>query len=306
MFTVLQRLAWSLIILLGVTLVTFGLAFVVPSDPARTLAGPKADPQTVASIRRELGLDQPLPVQYLRYLARVARGDFGRSYLTRETVLRAVLERLPATAFLALTSLTVAALAGLLFGTLSAWRQGSAVDLAVLIGALVLLSLPAFWVGMILLYVFAYRWRLLPLGGFGVANVVLPATALALGMAASYARLVHTNLVDVLEQDYIRSAHAKGLSRLQVYGKHALRNALIPLTTMLGLDLAGLMSGVVLTETVFNWPGLGRLAVDAVFNQDIPMIMGTVLLGALLVVGANMAVDFLYLAIDPRIRHPQA
>src|SRR5579862_2546835 len=146
MFTVLQRLAWSLIILLGVTLVTFGLAFVVPSDPARTLAGPKADPQTVASIRRELGLDQPLPVQYLRYLARVARGDFGRSYLTRETVLRAVLERLPATAFLALTSLTVAALAGLLFGTLSAWRQGSAVDLAVLIGALVLLSLPAFWV----------------------------------------------------------------------------------------------------------------------------------------------------------------
>jgi peptide/nickel transport system permease protein len=134
---------------------------------------------------------------------------------------------------------------------------------------------------------------------------VLPAVALALGTAASYTRLLHTNLREVLGQDYIRSAHAKGLSPLQVYGKHALRNALIPLTTMLGLDFAGLMSGVVLTETVFNWPGLGRLAVEAVFNQDIPMIMGTVLFGALLVVGANILVDFLYLAIDPRIRYRQ-
>jgi len=306
MLPILQRLAWSVIILLGVTLVTFGLAFVVPSDPARTLAGPKADAQTLANIRRELGLDQPLPVQYAAYLGRIVRGDFGRSYLTRETVLHAMLERLPATAYLALTSLTVAALAGVGFGSLSALWQGSAVELAVLVGSLLLLSLPAFWVGMMLLYVFAYRWRIFPLGGFGLANVVLPATALALGLMASYVRLLHTNLVEVLDQDYIRSAHAKGLSRLQVYGKHALRNALIPLTTMLGLDLAGLMSGVVLTETVFNWPGLGRLAVEAVFNQDIPMIMGTVLFGALLVVGANIVVDVLYLAIDPRIRHQQA
>jgi len=305
MLTVLQRLAWSVVILFGVTLCTVVLAFVVPSDPARTLAGPKADPQTLASIRRELGLDQPLVVQYAAYLGRLVQGDFGRSYLTRETVLHAVLERLPATAYLAMTSLALAALAGLLFGSLSALRQGSFIDLAVLFGSLLLLSLPAFWVGMMLLYVFAYRWRLFPLGGFGLLNVVLPATALALGLAASYMRLLHTNLVEVLDQEYIRTAHAKGLPRLQVYGKHALRNALIPLTTMLGLDLAGLMSGVVLTETVFNWPGLGRLAVDAVFNQDIPMIMGTVLFGAVLVVAANVLVDILYLAIDPRIRHQQ-
>jgi peptide/nickel transport system permease protein len=305
MIALLQRVAWSVLILFGVTLITFILAFIVPSDPARTLAGPKADPQTLAAIRRELGLDRPLPMQYAAYLTRIAQGDFGRSYLTRETVRHAILDRLPATMYLAVTSLAAAAIAGVLLGSLSALRQGTVVDLSVLVGSLVLLSLPVFWVGMMLLYVFAYRWRLLPLGGFGAVNVVLPAAALALGNAASYTRLLHTNLRQVLGQDYIRSAHAKGLSPWQVYGKHALRNALIPLTTMLGLDFAGLMSGVVLTETVFNWPGLGRLAVDAVFNQDIPMIMGTVLFGALLVVGANILVDVLYLAIDPRIRYRQ-
>jgi peptide/nickel transport system permease protein len=305
MITVLQRLAWSVIILFGVTLLTFTLAFIIPSDPARTLAGPKADAATLATIRRELGLDEPLPVQYGRYLGRVIQGDLGRSYLTREPVLRAILDRLPATAYLALTSLSAAALVGILLGSVTALRQGSVMDLAVLTGSLVLLSLPVFWVGMILLYVFAYRLRLFPLGGFGAINVVLPAVALALGNAAYYTRLLHTNLREVLAQDYIRSAHAKGLSPLRVYGKHALRNALIPLTTLLGLDLAGLMSGVVLTETVFNWPGLGRLAVEAVFNQDIPMIMGTVLFSAFLIVGANVLVDVLYLAIDPRIRYRQ-
>jgi len=143
---------------------------------------------------------------------------------------------------------------------------------------------------------------LLPLGGFGVANVLLPALALAFGTGAYYARVLHTTLCDALAQDYVRTARAKGLSMIRVYGKHALRNALIPLVTLLGIDLAGLMSGVVLTETVFNWPGLGRLAVEAVFNQDIPMIMGTVLFSALLVVAANIAVDLVYMAVDPRIR----
>lgn len=305
MIALLQRLGWSVIILLGVTCLTFAIAFVIPNDPARVVAGPKADPQTLATIRRELGLDQSLPVQYVRYLARVAHGDFGRSYLTRQQVWEAIVERLPATAYLALTSLAASTLIGILLGCVTALRQGSSLDLTVLIGSLVALSLPVFWVGMVLLYVFAYRLRLFPLGGFGARNVVLPACTLALGGAAYYARLLHTNMQSVLKQDYIRTAHAKGLSRLRVYGKHALRNALIPLTTLLGLDLAALMSGVVLTETVFNWPGLGRLAVEAVFNQDIPLIMGTVLFSAILVVGANIVVDLLYLVIDPRIRYRQ-
>jgi peptide/nickel transport system permease protein len=299
----LQRLGWSLVILLGVTFLTFTIAFIIPSDPARTVAGPKADRQTLATIRRELGLDQPLPMQYLRYLERVAHGDLGRSYLTRQDVLQAILERLPATMYLAVTSLAASALLGIALGCLTALRQGSAIDLGVLVGSLLVLSLPVFWVGMMLLYFLAYRLRLFPLGGFGAVNVVLPACALALSGAAYYARLLHTNMRSVLHQDFIRTAHAKGLPAWRVYGKHALRNALIPLVTLLGLDFAGLMSGVVLTETVFNWPGLGRLAVDAVFNQDIPMIMGTVLFSAVLVVGANMLVDFLYLAIDPRIRY---
>lgn len=304
MIVLLQRLAWSVVILLGVTFLTFLIAFIIPSDPARTVAGPKADPETLAVIRKEMGLDQPVPLQYLRYLGRLVHGDLGRSYLTRQNVGQAILERLPATAYLALSSLGAAALIGVGIGCLTALRQGSAVDLAVLVGSLVALSLPVFWVGMMLLYLLAYRARLFPLGGFGALNVVLPACTLALGLAAYYARLLHTNMRVVLEQDYIRTAHAKGLSGLRVYGKHALRNALVPLVTLLGLDFAGLMSGVVLTETVFNWPGLGRLAVEAVFNQDIPMIMGTVLFSAVLVVAANIAVDLLYLAIDPRIRYP--
>ncbi|MFI5365970.1 MAG: ABC transporter permease [Candidatus Binatia bacterium] len=306
MIALLQRLAWSVVILFGVSILTFAIAFIIPSDPARTVAGPKADPETLAAIRKELGLDQALPVQYARYVGRLLHGDLGRSYLTRQSVVQAILDRLPATAYLAVTSLAAAVLIGVALGCLTALRAGSSTDLAVLVGSLVVLSFPVFWLGMMLLYVFAYRLRLFPLGGFGALNVVLPATALALGTAAYYTRLLHTNLREVLDQDYVRTAHAKGLPPRQVYGKHALRNALLPLVTLLGLDFAGLMSGVVLTETVFNWPGLGRLAVDAVFNQDIPMIMGTVLFSSILVVGANLIVDLLYLVIDPRIRYRQS
>jgi peptide/nickel transport system permease protein len=303
MIRVVQRLAWSVVILFGVTFLTFAIAFIVPSDPARTVAGPKADPETLAVIRKQMGLDRPVPVQYALYVQRLVHGDFGRSFLTRQDVLQAIEERLPATAYLALTSLSAAVLIGVAAGCLTALRAGSSMDLTVLVGSLVALSVPVFWLGMLLLYFFAYRLRLLPLGGFGAVNVILPACALGLGIAAYYARLLHTNMREILHEDYIRTALAKGLSSFRVYGKHALRNALIPLVTLLGLDFAGLMSGVVLTETVFNWPGLGRLAVEAVFNQDIPMIMGTVLFSSLLVVGANIVVDLLYLVIDPRIRY---
>jgi len=297
------RLAWSVAIALGVSFVTFVLAFVVPADPARTMAGPKADRATVERIRRELGLDAPVVVQYVRYLARIARGDLGTSYMTRENVLQSILERLPATATLALVALSFSVACGLGVGLWTAANAGAATDLLVLAAALVVLSIPVFWLGLLLLYVFGYKLRWLPLGGFGSpAHVVLPATTLGLGGGAYYARLVHANLRDALQSDYIRTAWAKGLGPRSVYAKHALRNALLPLTTLVGLDLAGLMSGVVLTETVFSWPGLGRLAVEAVFNQDIPMILGTVLFSTVLVIVANLLVDALYLWIDPRTR----
>ena len=302
MRSVLHRLASSLVVLFGVTVLTFVVAFVIPSDPARTVAGPKADPQTLAVIRRDLGLDRPLPAQYAQYVWRLLHGDFGRSYLTRQPVGQAIAERLPATAYLAFVALAVSACGGVAIGCFSALQQRPAVDLMMLTGSLAALSLPAFWVGMLLLDVLGYRLRWFPLGGYGVHHVILPASALALGGAAYYARVVHTNLRSVLAEEFVRTARAKGLSPLHVYGKHALRNALLPLVTLLGLDFAGLMSGVVLTETVFNWPGLGRLAVEAVFNQDIPLIMGTVLFSALLVVGVNVVVDVVYGLIDPRIR----
>ncbi len=298
-----QRLLWGAAVLFGVTFLTFCLAFLVPSDPARTLAGPKADAQTLAAIRRSMGFDRPVLVQYGSYLARLVQGDLGRSYLTRQEVSAAIRERLPATALLAAASLSVATVVAVVLACFSTFREGSIVDLGILAGSLIALSFPVFWTGTLLLYIFAYRLAVLPLGGFGFANIILPVCALGLGTTGYYTRLLHGNLRAVLNTDYVRTARAKGLSPLQVYGKHALRNALLPLVTVLGLDFAAFMGGVVLTETVFNWPGLGRLAVQAVFDQDIPMIMGTVLFSACLVVAANIVVDLLYATIDPRIRY---
>jgi peptide/nickel transport system permease protein len=296
---IVQRLGWAVVVLAGVTLLSFVLTLAA-GDPARLVAGPKADEQTVAQIRRELGLDRPLYVQFARYVGRLLHGDLGRSHVTRQPVLAAITERLPATAYLALSSWVLAATAGILTGCLSVvYRRREKIVLA---ASLVALSVPPFWLGLVLLYIVAYRLQWLPLGGYGAPHVILPALALATGYAAYYARLVHTNMSAVVDQDYVRTARAKGLSSLAVYGQHALRNALIPVVTVLGLDLAGLMSGVVLTETIFHWPGVGRLAVEAVFNQDIPMILGAVLLSAVLVVLSSIVVDLLYRVIDPRVR----
>lgn len=292
-----------LLTLLGITLLTFALTHLVPADPARTVAGPKADRATVERIRREMDLDAPVVVQYGRYLSRAVRGDLGRSYLTRQDVLGAILERLPATAFLALVSLAIAIAVGLAGGVLAAGRAGGAAEATVLAGATLLLSVPVFWLGLILLYVFGFRLRWLPLGGFSSPlDVVLPGLALGLATGAYYVRLLHANLLEALGSDYVRTARAKGLAPVAVQAKHALRNALLPFVTLAALDLAGLLGGVALTETVFNWPGLGRLAVEAVFNQDIPMIMGVVLFSAVLVVAANALVEIGYRFVDPRIR----
>lgn len=292
-----------LLTLLGISLLTFALTNVIPADPARTIAGPKADRATIERVRHEMDLDAPLPLQYARYLGRLLRGDLGRSYLTRQSVLDAILERLPATAFLAMASLIVALVLGTAGGVWAGVGAGGLPEAGVLAASTVLLSLPVFWLGLILLYVFGFRLRLLPLGGFSsAADVLLPALALGLATGAYYARMLHANLLAALQSDYVRTARAKGLSPARVYGKHALRNALLPFVTLAALDLAGLLGGVALTETVFNWPGLGRLAVEAVFNQDIPMVMGVVLFGAALVVALNAVVDVGYRLLDPRIR----
>ncbi len=302
----LQRLLRALSTLLGTTFIIFLLIRVVPADPAVSIAGPKADPDTLAAIRNDLGLDDPVVVQFVRYVSQVASGDLGHSYLTGRRVSDVIVERLPATALLGLTSITIGFACGLLLGLLTAARQGSRADLVVLLIAVVGLALPTFWVGNLLVYAFGYRLRLLPLGGYGVdshlRHLILPAATLALMQCFAYARYVHANVVGTLSSDYIRTARAKGLSTGRVYVRHALRNALIPIVTLLGLDMAALMSGVVLTETVFNWPGLGRLAVQAVFSLDVPVLAGTVLFSGALVLVCNLLVDLVYRIVDPRVQ----
>jgi peptide/nickel transport system permease protein len=300
---ILRRLVVGTGVLLGVSIITFLIAFVVPADPAVAMAGAKADPQTLAMIRTQLGLDQPVYAQYAHYVERALHGDLGRSYIRRESVTDLIVGRFPATAILAVSAMMAALVLGVAMGLISgAWRDRMP-DHLLLVLSLGFVSIPVFWLGTMLLIVAALYLRALPLGGFsGWLSLILPTIALALGSAGYYARILHTNLTDALDQEYVRTARGKGLSRRQVLVKHALANALIPLLTLAGLDLAGLLSGVVLTETVFNWPGIGRLAYEAVVNLDIPLIMGTVLFGAVLVVVANIVVDVLYAWLDPRIR----
>jgi len=299
----LRRLVFGAAVLIGTSLITFALAFVVPADPAVAIAGAKADPQTLATIRHELGLDQPVYVQYARYLGRAIHGDLGRSYIRRENVTDLILSRFPATAVLAIAAMAVSLLLGIPIGVAAAAYHRRALDNVLLVIALALVSMPVFWLGTMLLIVGGLYFRSFPLGGFGDwRSLVLPTLTLALGSAGYYSRILQTNLAEALGQDYIRTARGKGLSRMRAMLKHAMANALLPLVTLAGLDLAGLLSGVVLTETVFNWPGIGRLAFEAIFNLDIPLIMGTVLFSAFIIVAANLAVDILYAWLDPRIR----
>jgi peptide/nickel transport system permease protein len=300
---VIRRIIFGLAVLLGTSMITFVIAFVIPADPAVAVAGAKADPATLALIRAELGLDQPLYFQYARYVDRAIHGDLGRSYIRREDVAGLILSRFPATAILALTAMLLSLALGIPMGMLAAAYRERPPDNLLLFLSLGLVSVPVFWLGTILLIVGGLYLRWFPLGGFGDwKSLTLPSITLALGSAGYYSRILQTNLADAMDQEYVRTARGKGLSLRAAMFKHAMANAMLPLVTLAGLDFAGLLSGVVLTETVFNWPGLGRLAFEAVFNLDIPLVMGTVLFSAALVVAANLIVDLLYAWLDPRIR----
>jgi peptide/nickel transport system permease protein len=300
---VLRRILFGAGVLLGTSIITFAIAFLIPADPAVAMAGAKADPKTLAAIRAQLGLDEPVYVQYGRYLHRALGGDLGRSYIRRESVTGLIIDRFPATAILALSAMVLSLVLGIPMGMVAAVYRARAPDNALLLLSLAFVSVPVFWLGTMLLIAAALYFRSFPLGGFGDwKSLVLPAITLAVGSAGYYSRILHTNLTEAMDQEYVRTARGKGLSRSRAMLKHAMANALLPLVTLAGLDLAALLSGVVLTETVFNWPGIGRLAFEAVFNLDIPLIMGTVLFAAFLVVIANLAVDLLYLWLDPRIR----
>jgi peptide/nickel transport system permease protein len=299
----LRRILFGAFVLIGTSIITFAIAYLVPADPAVAMAGAKADPQTLAMIRAQLGLDRPVHIQYARYLLRAAHGDLGRSYIRREGVTGLILDRFPATLILAVSAMVLALILAIPMGMASAAYRERAPDNLLLVLSLGLISLPVFWLGTLLLIAAAAFLRSFPLGGYsGWKSLFLPAMTLAVGLAGYYARILHTNLAEAMQQEYVRTARSKGLSRLRVMLKHAMANAVLPLVTIAGLDLAGLLSGVVLTETVFDWPGIGRLAFDAIFNLDIPLIMGTVLFAAFVVVVANLAIDLLYAWLDPRIQ----
>lgn len=298
-----RRLLASLVTLLGTAFLTFLLLNAVPGDVARVIAGAKASPDVIQEIHAKYHLDAPLGQRFILYLNQLAHGDLGYSYVTGQSVAEAILTRLPTT--LALSGLAVVMWIALAvpLGALTARFRDSWFDRSTLVVATLTLSLPAFWLARMLQYVLAYQLGWFPIGFFrGVGDLLLPAASLAILFVGYYARLIHTNMVEVLDSPYVRAARAKGASETRVLFKHALRNALIPVITILGMDVAGLLGGVLFIENVFALPGIGTLAVQSVFNLDPPVIMGTVLFSATLVVGANWLVDLLYGLIDPRIK----
>jgi len=279
------------------------MVFLMPGDAARMYAGPRAPEETVQRIRVLWGLDQPLPVQYIRYLGRALQGDLGESTRDKRPVLRAVFERLPATIQLALAGLFVELLVGIPLGILAAMRPGSWIDQVATLIALFGISIPQFALGLVALYVFGFLIPIFPLGGYGTPlHLVLPALVLGVGGTAFYSRVLRNSILEVTGEDYVRTAHAKGLSPRMVLIRHVLRNALMPVVTLAGIDLATLLGGVVVIEAVFGWPGIGLQAWNAIRNQDTPIIMGTVLFASVAVVFLNLFVDVLYIAIDPRVR----
>ncbi len=298
-----RRLIQSVLILLGVSLITFFLLFVLPADPVRQIAGRSATPETVASIRTQLGLDQPFAVQYARYLGALVQGDMGRSYLQKSPVASLIAARMPATLLLMVAAIACELILGLTMGIAAALMRGRVGDQALMTLSFVTVSAPQFVVSLLMLYVFAVRLHWFPIGGYGTfAHLVLPAVTLGLLGSGWYARMVRSSMIDVLRADYIRTARAKGLGRARVTFSHALPNAILPVIAMIGIDIGMFMGGIVVVESVFGWPGIGQLAWQAIQRIDIPIIMGVTLVSACAIVVGNLLADLVTPFIDPRIR----
>lgn len=298
-----RRALQTIPVLLIVSMVTFAIAYLIPADPAAEIAGPKAQPDTIEHIRERLGLDQPLYVQYGRYLWRLLHGDLGESYYMRMPVTEIFRHRVGATVQLAILGVLFELLMGIPVGIVSAVKSRTWLDRSAMVGALVGVSVPRFWLGIVLLYLLGFKLSLFPLGGYGTwKHAILPAFTLGLAGAAWYARMLRSSLLDILGADYIRTAHAKGLAERVVLLRHAIPNAIQPVITMVGMDLGYYLGGVVVIESVFSWPGMGREIWQAIQNLDIPVITGGVTLAAGAVVVMNFVVDVVNAAIDPRVK----
>ncbi len=301
---IIRRLLLMVPVLIGVSLVVFFMIRLIPGDPAMALAGEHATPETVAMIRARFGLDRPLPVQYWAFVSNAAQGDLGRSTRTRRPVMQELRTQYPNTLQLATSALVVSVAIGVSAGILAAVKQHTWWDTGTMVFALFGVSMPVFWMGLMLMYVFSVRLGWLPTAGMGTAaHLVLPSITLGLSSAGILARMTRSAMLEVLRQDYIRTARSKGMSEWVIVLKHALQNAMIPIVTVLGLQFGTLLGGAVLTETVFAWPGVGRLMVDAIMSRDYPIVQGAVLAVALSFIFINLLVDVAYVYLDPAIKY---
>jgi len=286
----------------GVSLVVFGLVH-LSGDPVLLMVSSDAPADVIATTRHELGFDRPLHAQFIDYVARAARGDLGVSLRSSLPVAALIRERLPATVELTVAALLIAVVVAIPAGIVSAVKRGSALDRLAMVGAVAGQAVPIFWLALLLIAFFGVYLRWLPVFGRGsLAHLVLPAVSLSTVILGRLARLVRSSMLEVLGQDYVRTARAKGVGEVRVLAGHALKNAAIPIVTLLGLQFAQLLGGAVVTETIFAWPGIGRLVVEAIFNRDFPVVQGVVLVVSLIFVAVNLLVDLAYAALDPRIR----
>ena len=300
----LRRVLLAIPTLAGVLVVVFLLLYVAPGDPVQEMVGERADAETIARLRRELRLDDPVPVQFAHYAGGVLSGDLGTSYITGRPILRDVAERFPKTLLLAATAMVLAALVGISIGVVTARWPGGLLDRITLGAAYLGISFPVYWVGLLLILLFAVTLRWLPPSGYGRAQyLVLPALALGSRSIAFLARVTRSSMLEVLGSDFVRTARAKGLVERTVVVRHALRNALIPVITVLGLDFGYYLTGSILTETIFSWPGLGRYVVNAISRRDLPAIQGSVLFLSVVFVAVNLLTDLAYAKADPRVSY---
>jgi len=299
-----KRIFSTIPVLIGISLLLFFMLRMLPGDPAQVLAGQMATPEEIENIRHQLGLDRPIYEQYAAYLSRLVRLDLGRSARTQNPVLDEIWARLPNTLLLAVVAIGLACIFGIPAGIISAVRPYSWIDYLVTISALFGMSMPVFWLGLMLVVVFSIILKWLPAGGTGSwQHVVLPSITLAAFVVAFIARMTRSTMIETLSQDYTTTARSKGLKERVVVIKHALKNAMIPIITVVGLQFGLLLGGAVLTETVFAWPGLGRLIVDSILARDYPVIQGAILIFGLLYIMVNLVVDMIYALVDPRIRY---
>lgn len=301
---ILKRLAQTVLVLFGITLITFILLNVVPGDPVAMMLDKRADEATIEKVRHEMGLDVPLPEQYINFVKGAVRLYFGKSYFTKENVMDALVRSFKVTVKLAAMSFLFACVIGLTCGMIAAVYRGKWIDSLLMTLSMVGVSAPSFWIAIILQIIIGLKLDLLPISGFdGPLNYILPSIALGTRYAGSIARITRTSMLDVIKQDYIRTARSKGVKELLVIMKHALKNAMIPIVTLVGTELGYMLTGSMLIEKVFAIPGIGKLAVDGMMNRDLPLLQGTVVYIALVFVIVNLVVDISYAFIDPRIRY---